>query len=98
MKIFTTLKVGYSTSAYGCSNEYFTTIIINTTTKKESKKYTTLSHKGLYGSDDRINRALENKGFSNFYTPSQYGKITGKDKNWVGFLSEYEALDLIAKL
>jgi hypothetical protein len=90
MKKFTTLKVGYSTGVYGCSNEYFTTIII------DGDKTSSISHRGMYGSEERINGALEAKGFTRFYTPTDFGKIPNR-KIWPGFHSEYEAIDIINK-
>ena len=88
MKKFTTIKVGYSKSIYGCANEYFTTIIIN------GNNTQSISHKGLYGSEDRINRALKDKGFEEFYTPSDFGLIPLRNV-WRGFISEHEALELV---
>lgn len=34
MKTFITLKVGYTAGIYGCSNEYFNTIIIDNEEKQ----------------------------------------------------------------
>lgn len=90
MKQFTTIKVGYTHGIYGCSGEYFTTIIIN------GSKHASINHYGLYGSEERVNQALKAKGYKEFYTPSDYGKMTKKEV-WKGFMSENEAIDKIKK-
>lgn len=69
MKQFTTLKVGYTTGAYGCSGEYFTAILIN------GKKTGYIRFSGLYGAEERVRAALEAKGWKYFYTPSVFGKM-----------------------
>lgn len=84
MKKYTTIKVGYSAGVYGCSNEYFTTIII------DGEKVFSVSHCGLYGSDERINAVLKEAGYESFYVPSDFGKIPSRGV-WKGFKSEYEA-------
>ena len=86
MKTYITLKVGYTAGVYGCSNEYFNTIIIN------GDEITNIAHYGMYGSDDRINKALEAKGFTGKYIPNDFGKMTKKDI-WKGFVSEYTAIE-----
>jgi hypothetical protein len=90
-KTFITLQVGYSWSRmYGKTAEYFTTIIINGNDIKS------ISHYGMYGSDERINRALTEKGYENKYIANDYGLITRKEA-WKGFMSENEALEEIKK-
>ena len=91
MKLFTTIKVGYSRGIYGCSAEYFTTIIIN------GETMTSVSHYGMYGSEERINRTLKDMGYTEKYTPSDFGLIPSR-KAWKGFLSETEAIAEIKKL
>ena len=88
MKTFTTLKVGYTVGIYGCSNEYFNTIIIN------GAKVFNILHKGMYGSDDRINRLLKDKGFNEVYLCNDFGKMTAKEVNKM-FKTEYEAIEMI---
>ena len=73
MKKYTTIKVGYTAGVYGCSGEYFTTIII------DGDKHTSICHYGMYGSEERVNQALNDLGYSQFYTPSDYGKMAKKD-------------------
>jgi len=91
MQKFTTIKVGYTTGVYGCSNEYFTTIILN------GDEEQAISHHGMYGSEDRINGALKAKGYKEFYITSYFGKMTKKDVcKWV--VSETEALEKIKEL
>lgn len=91
MKTFITLKVGYTAGIYGCSNEYFTTIIIN------KNDISSISHYGMYGSEERINRTLKDKGFIEKYIPNDFGKMTRKQV-WQGFISEVEAVKKIKKL
>lgn len=90
MKQFTTIKTGYTHGIYGCSNEYFTTIYIN------SKGINSLHFHGMYGAEERIAKAFEEKGYKKIYTQSFYGKMTRKDvtKNSI---SEYQALNLIKR-
>lgn len=91
MKQFTTLKVGYSSGIYGCSAEYFTTIVI------DGDKHSTFCFYGMYGAEERIAGALKNLGYTEFYTPSVYGKVTKKDV-WKGCHSEYTTLEDIKTL
>lgn len=88
MKNFTIIKIGYSVGVYGCSGEYFTMIY---THKKELKS---LSFYGLYGAEERVERAMKEKGYIFNYVQSFFGKMTRKDltKNCV---SERDALNLI---
>lgn len=88
MKTYITLKVGYTRGIYGCSNEYFNTIIIN------GDKITSVAHYGLYGSEERVHAELKAKGFTETYIPSDYGKMTKKEV-WKGFISETEAVKTI---
>jgi len=89
MKTFTTLKVGYTAGMYGCSNEYFNTIIVN------GSKMFGIAHKGMYGSDDRINRLLKDKGFTEVYIPNDFGRMTAKEINKHLFKYENEVIDFI---
>jgi len=87
MKKFTTIKVGYTAGIYGCSGEYFTTIILN----NDDVKF--INHNGLYGSEHRINSILKDAGYKEFYTPSTYGKLTRKDIPKTMFSSEHVAIE-----
>lgn len=89
MKLYTTIKTGYSSGVYGCSGEYFTTIIIT------DNKQDFFHHKGLYGSEERINKALKEKGYTFFYTCAGYGKIKSREypKGW--YMLENEAINYI---
>lgn len=86
MKKFTTLKVGYSAGVYGCSAEYFNTIII------DGDRTYSVAHQGMYGSEERVNSILKNAGYDYFYVPTDFGKI-GKRDAWKGFKDEYEAIE-----
>lgn len=88
MKLYTTLKVGYTRSIYGCSGEYFTTVIVDANGIKS------ISYYGLYGSDQRIGEALKAKGYEYKYTPNDYGLMKSRTV-WKGFIPENEALQLI---
>jgi hypothetical protein len=94
MKRYTTLKVGYTAGVYGCSGEYFTTIIL-----KDDEKPHIMNHYGMYGSESRVTEPLKQAGYIEFYTPSDFGKMTMKDirsrKNF--WSSEYAAIDEIQK-
>ena len=86
MKIFITMKVGYSWSKmYGKTNEYFTTIIIN------ENVITSISYKGMYGAEERVGRALKDKGYDEKYIPSDYGLMKSREA-WKGFIYESEAV------
>lgn len=91
MKTFITLKVGYTKGIYGCSGEYFNTIIIN------GKEISYIPHYGLYGSEDRINHALKDKGYTEKYIPNDFGLMKQREI-WKGFMSEQEALEEIKLL
>lgn len=86
MKKYTTIKTGYSSGVYGCSGEYFTTIVIN------GDRTDFFHHKGLYGSGERVNNALKDKGYEFFYTCAGYGKIKAREypKGW--YMSETQAI------
>ena len=87
MKNFTTIKVGYTHSIYGCSGEYFKTIY---TTKEGLRGF---QFGGLYGAEERIATAMKAKGFKEDYNGSEYGKMTRKEAHY--FWSEQEALNFI---
>lgn len=87
MKQFTTIKVGYSSGSYGCSGEYFITIVLN------GSKHDSFKFNGLYGAEERIATVLKEKGYQEFYTPSQYGQLKGEDRKFS--MSEYTAIEYI---
>jgi hypothetical protein len=88
MKQYTTIKIGYSVGVYGCSNEFFTTIYIN------GSKNGSFSFYGMYGAEERINRAMEAKGYKGFYTQSHYGRMVREDSRCIK-QSEYMAINYI---
>lgn len=87
MKTFITLKVGYTCGIYGCSNEFFNTIYV------EGETIHSVQYYGMYGAEERINATLKEKGFTQFYVPSDFGKMTRKDAK--GFVSEAQAIKQI---
>lgn len=89
MKLYTTLKTGYTAGIYGCSGEYFLTIII---TNGEVK---IIHHYGMYGSEERINTILRENGYTPFYTHCAYGKLTKKDIPKAWYMTEYQAIEEI---
>jgi len=88
MKKYITIKVGYTVGQVGCTGEYFNTIIIN------GDDVTNVAHYGMYGSDYRVNKTLEDKGYKSQYISSDYGRMTKKDILDI-FISEYEAIEYI---
>lgn len=91
MKKFTTLKVGYTSGIYGCSGEYFTTIVITNDDVRVFNYY------GMYGAEERVNRLLKDAGYDYFHTPSDFGKMTMKDVRSRGkfWQSEYAAIETV---
>lgn len=73
MRLFTTFKTGYTAGTYGCSGEYFTTIIIGTKGTK------TIKWHGMYGPEYRVAEYLKKKGYKEFYTSTNYGKLKRDD-------------------
>lgn len=91
MKVFTTLKVGYTSGVYGCSGEYYNTIII------WGSKVTNITWQGMYGADYRIAEALRKRGFTEYHSRNDYGKMTQRDMLKI-FIGEHEAIKQIEKL
>jgi hypothetical protein len=91
MKKFTTIKVGYTAGVYGCSGEYFLTIIM-----REAEMFH-VYHYGMYGSEERVNAVLKSAGYEEYYIGSWFGKMTKKD---VGkrFVDEYQAIDEVKSI
>ena len=89
MKTFSTMKIGYTAGIYGCSGEYFQTIV---TTEKGLEGFI---HYGMYGSEDRVNNALKEKGYTETWIPSIYGKLTRKDVPSKLVKAEHEAIEYV---
>lgn len=89
MKLFTTIKVGYTSGIYGNSGEYFTTIVVTDAGMKS------FSHYGQYGSEDRVNNALKAKGYEERYFPSDFGKLKQREVNYNLFKREEEAIEYV---
>lgn len=73
MKLFTITKTGYSSGTYGCTDEYYTYIVIN------GEETTGGWFKGLYGEDYRVKEKIEKLGYKFFHTNSAYGKIPQRE-------------------
>lgn len=86
MKIFATIKIGYSSGAYGCTGEYFNTIII-----ADNGMENILYH-GMYGVEDRIGAVLKEQGFEQRYLRSVFGRMKQGEVRGK-FLSEHEAIE-----
>lgn len=95
MKQVTILKVGYTAGIYGCSNEYFNAIYVS------NKGLQHVAFKGMYGAEERVQRAFEAKGFDVSWIPTDYGKMTtrGSGKVMDGmFKSEKQAIEHVMNL
>lgn len=74
MQLFTTIKTGYTAGVYGNTGEYYTTTLINSHGVTTSLKW-----HGQYGADYRIAEFLKKKGYKEFYTNANYGKLKRDD-------------------
>lgn len=92
MKLFTIIKTGYSSGIYGCSDEYFTVIIV--------KDDVTSSYmfKGLYGEDERMKALLIEQGYKPFYSYGAYGKIPSREYKASTFNSIEEISNKVKEL
>ena len=91
-KQYTCVKVGYTAGIYGCSGEYFTLIYVN------SKGMHSISFHGMYGSEDRVQNILKDKGYKPYWTPSDYGRMKYRDINKNMFVSEQQATEELRKV
>lgn len=73
MRMFTTIKTGYTAGASGCTGEYYTTILINNGVTSSVK------WSGLYGADYRIAEYLKKRGYKEFYTSAEYGQLKTRE-------------------
>ena len=90
MKQFTILKVGYTKSIYGCSNEYFNCIVVN------KKGIQSITFKGLYGPEERLASILKDRGYKEKYISTDYGQLTTRGDSKVMdnmFVSESQAIE-----
>ncbi len=85
LKQFTILKTGYSAGVYGNSGEYYS-LIVNT-----SKENFSLRFWGQYGADYRVAEVLKNKGFKQYYTAYNYGKMSSREAQRL-HMTEREAI------
>lgn len=86
MRLFTTVKTGYTAGVYGNTGEYYTTILIN------NKNTTSVKWHGQYGPDYRIKEFLTAKGYKEFYTNANYGQLKRDDILTRVTYSEHELL------
>ena len=88
MRLFTTIKTGYTySSSSGCTGEYFTLIMIN------NKNASSIKFNGLYGADGRVRQYLESKGYEFFYTNAEYGQLKTREIHKPTNYSEYELIN-----
>lgn len=87
MKIFTTIKVGYTAGICGCTGEYFNTIIVT------DRGIENILYYGMFGADERINALLKEQGFEQKYVRSDFGQMKKKDICKRMFLSEGQAIE-----
>jgi len=92
MKQFSIIKIGYTAGIYGCSGEYFTCITVN------GKGTNSFIFEGLYGAESRVAEILKERGYTEKWVNSLYGKLTRKDIPKKAVISEYEAVDLAKTL
>lgn len=88
-KWFTLPKVGYTAGVYGCSNEYFHLIAF------DGERVHNYTLAGMYGAEDRVAQALKDKGYTELYTNSVWGKLTRNDIPKKLVQSEYDLLETI---
>ena len=91
MKAFINTKTAYSKGVSGVNNVFVNLIVIN----GEDVLY--YNYEGMYGHDERVARALKEKGFAEIYNYGVYGQAKKKDV-YVVVLTEAEMLEIIAKL
>jgi hypothetical protein len=89
MKKCITQKIGYTAGIYGCTNEYFSTTII------DGDRLENIIFYGLYGSEERVFQALKDKGFEYKYVWSVYGRLVRKDIPKNNVYSEHSAIEYI---
>lgn len=86
MRLFTTIKTGYTAGVYGNTGEYYTTTLIN------NGVTSSVMWHGQYGADYRIAEYLKQKGYKSFYTQANYGQLRRDDILKQVTHSEYEML------
>lgn len=87
MRLFTTIKTGYTAGVYGCTGEYFTLIMIN------GKNTSSIKFNGMYGSDERVREYLKNKGYTDFYTHGEYNRLNTREIHKPTNYSEYQLIN-----
>jgi hypothetical protein len=86
MRLFITIKTGYTAGVYGCSGEYFTTILIN------KAATTAVKWNGMYGAEYRIAEYLKSKGYAEVYASAEYGQLKQRDIHQPTNYSEHAML------
>jgi hypothetical protein len=87
MRLFTTIKTGYTTGASGCTGEYYTTTLINSHGVTASLKWN-----GLFGAEYRVAEYLRSKGYKEFYVSAEYGKLNSREIHKPTNYSEWDML------
>ncbi len=91
MKVFTIIKVGYTVGIYGCSGEYFHLMGWNDTDSISIRFH------GMYGAEERVRQAMQDKGYTFTYFPNEFGRMTRKDHE-NRFMHEGKAIEEIELL
>jgi hypothetical protein len=89
MKLFTITKTGYTAGIHGNTGEYFTLIIVNETGLQSFK------FGGMYGAESRVAEVMKEKGYKDYYTTSNYGKLTRKDIAQGNTYSEHSMINYL---
>lgn len=87
MRLFTTIKTGYTAGVYGCSGEYFTLIMVN------NHNTSSIKFNGMYGVDERIAEYLKKRGYKSFYTNAEYGRLNSREIHKPTNYSEYDLIE-----
>ena len=87
MRLHTIIKTGYTAGSYGCSGEYFTLIMIN------GSKTSSIKFNGMYGAEERVRTYLNKKGYKDFYTNGEYGKLNSREIHKPTNYSEYDLIN-----
>lgn len=87
MRLFTSIKTGYTAGQLGCTGEYFTLIMIN------NGKTSSIRYNGMYGAESRVAEYLRNKGYKEFYTSGEYGRLNSREIHKPTNYSEYELIN-----
>lgn len=87
MKVFVTIKTGYTHGISGCTGEYFTTMLI------KDGEITSVRWNGLFGAEYRVAEFLKEQGYKELHTSAEYGQLKVREIHKPTQYSEYELLN-----